>query len=636
MACQVAILAGGKGTRLRERSGDVPKPLVSIAGKPVLVHQIETCVAAGLTDILLLVHTGHEQIRCALGDGAWLGASLSYRVESEPRGTAGALADALPSLAATFLVLYGDTFFDVDLARLLRAHAQAGADATLFLHPNDHPEDSDLVEIDGSGRVTAMHPYPHAANVSYRNLVNAAMYVFRRHGLERHVDTSRPSDIAQHVFPAMLAAGSHLHGHVSPEYIKDMGTPGRLDKVERDIASGLVERLSARQLRSAVFIDRDGTLNREVDHLTDADQLELLPGAVDAVRGLNAAGRLAVIVTNQPVVARGDVTAQELAAIHRRLEWTLGAGGAYLDAIYVCPHHPDRGFAGEVAALKIRCACRKPGTGLVDEACRDLGIDRQRSWLVGDTTSDILCGQRAGVRTVLVETGYAGRDGKHAVAADYVAADFATAVRWIVQGHDAVARQLAGVVPMAVAGRLTLIGGLARSGKSSAAQVLKEALAACGRTAHVIDLDAWLRPAGERSEGAGVLSRYDVNAAMTAVLSVINASERRAIELPTYDRLLRSPGAPSRRLSIGTGDAVIVEGVPALMIDSLRAHASATVFADCDETERTKRLRALYAWRQTPEEELSRVLESRARDESPLVMASAAHASFTVRMAERT
>jgi histidinol-phosphate phosphatase family protein len=628
MACQVAILAGGKGTRLRERSGNLPKPIVAVAGKPVLVHQITRCVAAGLTDILLLVHTGHEQIRAVLGDGAALGANIAYLVESEPRGTAGALADALPLLAPNFLVIYGDTYFDVDLTRLLRSHAEASADATLFLHPNDHPEDSDLVEIDASSRVTAVHPYPHAAGASYRNLVNAALYVFRRDSLERHILAKPPSDIAKHLFPAMLAAGGHLQGYVSPEYIKDMGTPSRLDKVERDVASGLVERRSSRQLRPAVFIDRDGTLNREVDHLRSAEHFELLPGAIDGVRTLNEAGLLAVVVTNQPVVARGDVTREELAAIHRRLEWTLGAGGAFVDAIYVCPHHPDRGFAGEVAELKIRCACRKPGTGLVDQACCDLGIDRQRAWFIGDTTSDVLCGQRAGARTVLVETGYAGRDFKHAVAADYVAADLAAAARWIAHGHGAVARQLAAVVPSAAGGRLTLMGGLARSGKSSAAQVLKEAIAACGRTAHVIDLDAWLRPG--HSEGVGVLSRYHIDAAVAAILGVVDASERRTLELPTYDRLVRSPGAQRRRLSIGADDTVIVEGVPALLIEALRSRAAAMVFVASDEGDRLARLRALHAWRQSTKEDLARILTSRASDETPLVLASAAHASFTV------
>jgi histidinol-phosphate phosphatase family protein len=407
-----------------------------------------------------------------------------------------------------------------------------------------------------------------------------------------------------------------------------MGTPSRLDTVERDIASGLVERRSSRQLRPAVFIDRDGTLNHEVDHLMSADRFELLPGAIEGIHTLNRQGLLAVVVTNQPVIARGDVSWDELAAIHRRLEWTLGDGGAFVDAIYVCPHHPDRGFKGEVADLKIRCACRKPDTGLIDQACRDLGIDRQRSWFIGDTTSDVLCGQRAGVRTVLVESGYAGRDFKHNVVADYVAADMAAAARWVAHGHDAVARQLAAVVPIAAAGRLTLIGGLARAGKSSAAQVLKEALAACGRAAHVIALDAWLRPG--HSEGVGVLARYDIDAAVAAILSVVDASERRTLEVPTYDRLLRSPGAQRRQLSIGADDTIIVEGVPALLIEALRSRAAATVFVTSDEDDRIARLRALHAWRASTEEDVARILASRSKDETPIVLASAAHASFSV------
>src|SRR5205814_5343742 len=252
-------------------------------------------------------------------------------------------------------LLYGDTFLDVDLRRLWHAHDMHGADATLFLHPNDHPHDSDVVSLDATGTVREIHPYPHPPGADFRNLVNAALYVMEREGLERYASAEAPSDIAKHMFPAMLAAGRRLHGHVSPEYIKDVGTPQRLDKVERDIDAGVVERLSSRDLRAAGFLDRDGTINREVEHLRDVEQIELLPGAADAIRRLNQAGRLAVVVTNQPVLARGDVTSEGLERIHARLETRLGEGGAYLDGVYVCPHHPERGFPGEVPSLKIEC-----------------------------------------------------------------------------------------------------------------------------------------------------------------------------------------------------------------------------------------------------------------------------------------
>lgn len=426
---EVAILAGGAGTRLRSRSGGLPKPMVPVHGKPLLQHQVELCRAHGFRDILLLLHHMPEAVLAHFGDGSAFDVRIGHAIERTPRGTAGALRDALPQLAPRFLVLYGDTFVDVDLRRLWQVHERSGAHATLLLHPNDHPHDSDLVALDRGGRVRELLPYPHPPGRDARNLVNAALYAMQRDGLERFAPAEGQADIAKHMFPAMLAAGRELAGYVTPEYIKDAGTPERLDKVECDIASGVVERLSSRAPRAAVFLDRDGTINHEVGHLREPGQIELIDGAGAAIRRLNRSGWLAVVVTNQPVMARGDVSEDGLDAIHARLETLLGEQGAYLDGFYVCPHHPDRGFAGEVAALKLACNCRKPGTALIELACSDLGIGLADSWFVGDTTSDIEAGRRAGLRTVLVQTGHGGSDGKFPRALpDHTVSDLAAAV----------------------------------------------------------------------------------------------------------------------------------------------------------------------------------------------------------------
>jgi D,D-heptose 1,7-bisphosphate phosphatase len=130
--------------------------------------------------------------------------------------------------------------------------------------------------------------------------------------------------------------------------------------------------------------------------------LELLPGAAEAVRAINRAGRLAVLITNQPVIARGECTEAGLRQIHNRLEWLLGESHAYLDAIYYCPHHPDSGYPGERPDLKTVCTCRKPATGLLETATRDLNIDVGRSWMVGDSTADMQAAQNFGIRSVLV------------------------------------------------------------------------------------------------------------------------------------------------------------------------------------------------------------------------------------------
>lgn len=159
--------------------------------------------------------------------------------------------------------------------------------------------------------------------------------------------------------------------------------------------------------RKAVFLDRDGTVNKWVGFLTDINDVELLSGAAEAIRRMNFAGYLTIVVTNQPVIARGEVTIEELDAIHGRLEGLLEQEGARLDAIYYCPHHPDGGFPGEIPELKVECDCRKPGTGLVMRAVEKFGIDLSESWFVGDSWRDVQTGINAGMKTCLL-TGTGG------------------------------------------------------------------------------------------------------------------------------------------------------------------------------------------------------------------------------------
>jgi histidinol-phosphate phosphatase family protein len=628
----VAILAGGQGSRLRERSGDLPKPMMPLLGKPLLRYQIELCQKYGFNNIALLVHHQYEKIEEYFGDGSDFNVQLSYAIEANPRGTSGALRDALPMLDERFLLLYGDTFLEVDLSKLWLAHEKSGAVATLFLHPNDHPQDSDLVDIDEQGIVQTVLTYPHPEGREVRNLVNAALYVLDRDGLEDVTPLEGKADIAKDMFPRMLELGRPLYGYVSPEYIKDMGTPERLDKVERDIVVGLPDRLSSRHLRKAVFLDRDGTINREVGHLKSPDQLELLPGVSSAIHRLNRSGRLAVVITNQPVIARGDISFDELNRIHARLERQLGIGGAYLDRLYFCPHHPDKGFSGEVPELKGHCDCRKPELALIEQACHDLAIGRQDSWMVGDSTSDIEAGRRAGLRTVLVRTGHAGADSKYVVRPDYIAPDLADAVDWILEGHADLTRRIAPIAIQAcLESRLVLIGGLARAGKSYAAQVLKESLHALGRQAHTISLDGWLKPKTSRTEGHGVRERYDLATASANISAATCSNSRFVLSEPLYDRLARNAGAQYVEHYICPEDVLIIEGVPALLMeDLLRLPGVMKIYVDAMPEDRQVRVKRDYAWRGTPSDELLATLTAREVDEIPIVERSRNLADFVV------
>ena len=151
-----------------------------------------------------------------------------------------------------------------------------------------------------------------------------------------------------------------------------------------------------------------------------------------AIRSLNKSGILALVITNQPVIARGESTFEEMDRIHRRMETLLAREGAYVDGIFVCPHHPDKGFRGEIAELKIPCGCRKPATGLLDQACGLFSIDLKRSWFIGDTTLDIECARRAGIPSILVQTGAAGKDGKFPTTPDLIVAGLPEAVSEVI------------------------------------------------------------------------------------------------------------------------------------------------------------------------------------------------------------
>jgi len=179
--------------------------------------------------------------------------------------------------------------------------------------------------------------------------------------------------------------------------------------------------------RAAVFLDRDGVLNDQTGFVNKPEDMNLLPGAAAAVARLNRAGIPVVVVTNQGGIALGYLTENDLAAINERMAQLLAAEGAHVDALFYCPHYAN----GTVTRYVQQCPDRKPGTGMLEKARDALGIDLRTSVLVGDATTDILAGIRAGCRTVLVRTGLAGKDGKAVAEPDYAVADLSEAVELI-------------------------------------------------------------------------------------------------------------------------------------------------------------------------------------------------------------
>jgi histidinol-phosphate phosphatase family protein len=427
---QIVVLAGGKGTRLAKVTGGLPKPLVPVNGIPVLERILRQAEDAGFEEALVLIGYQADLIERTLQTGTNK-ITLRFIRELTPLATAGAVLAAFDLLSENFLVAYADVLMDIDLMRFWDFHAARFADVTLFCHPNDHPADSDLVDVDETGRIRRFFPYPHPEKLAARNLVNAALYCIRKSSLAPWRSHEGPLDFGKGLFPSMLEREARMYGYLSREYIKDMGTPERLSRVERDLESGLVAGSRMDRSAPAVFFDRDGVVNVERGHIVSEDEVELYPGVTEALKLLKRAGYVCVVVTNQPVVARGECTVETLRKIHARIDMLLGHDGAYFDAWYCCPHHPDRGFTGEVENLKIACNCRKPATGMLEQCHRDLNIDLKSSWLIGDQTRDIQMAKNAGLSSILVTTGFGGRDRTYDAQPHYVAEDCLSAARLI-------------------------------------------------------------------------------------------------------------------------------------------------------------------------------------------------------------
>lgn len=397
---RAVIMAGGKGTRIASVNDTLPKPMLPICGKPVLQHQIECLHRQGISEITLTIGHLGRQISDFFGDGGKFGVQIDYIHEKEPLGTAGALYYLKGRVADDFLLINGDLIFDVDFRRLMEFHKRKSAAITLLAHPNDHPYDSCIILTDHDGRVTGWLTKEEERGW-YHNLVNAGIHVISPTLLER-MGVPKKVDLDREIIKPIIPSGQ-LFVYRSPEYVKDMGTPERIAQVEHDLETGLVQKKNLIQKQRAVFLDRDGTINRYVGFLRKPEELELLDGAVEAIQQINRSGYLAIVVTNQPVIARGEVTWEQLDKIHRKLETLLGQKGAYLDDILICPHHPDKGFPGERPEYKIDCDCRKPKPGLLFQAAKKYNIDLAESWMIGDQPQDEAAGKAAGCLTVSVD-----------------------------------------------------------------------------------------------------------------------------------------------------------------------------------------------------------------------------------------
>jgi D-glycero-alpha-D-manno-heptose 1-phosphate guanylyltransferase len=392
MDLAAVVLAGGFGTRLRSVVADRPKVLAQVAGRPFLTYLLDQIAAAGIRRVVL--STGHlaEQFRSVIGD-RYRGIEILHAREEAPLGTGGAIRFAGGVADADqLLVMNGDSYCDAHLLSYINWHVAGNHDVSLMLAKVDDTSRYGTVEVANDGRVTAfLEKRPERA----AGYINAGAYLLRRAMLEQL--PAGPSSIERDVFPLWLHQRS-IMGWVADGAFIDIGIPSDYERSQefmRRVSQGRHPSGAARLGAPTIFLDRDGTINREVHHLSDPDQLELLPGAVEGMRALYDAGCVLVVVSNQSPIGRGMFTEDRLREINNRLAEMLVAERIRIAGWYWCPHAPWEG-----------CTCRKPAPGLFIKARDEMGVILEKSWVVGDRLADLVAGRQVGARTILVATGY--------------------------------------------------------------------------------------------------------------------------------------------------------------------------------------------------------------------------------------
>lgn len=396
------IMAGGKGTRLSKYTNEIPKPMIKVGGVPIIERQINNLKSCGFNKITIIVGYLGNIIKDYFGDGRKFGVSIDYITEKEPLGSAGSLFYLKGKIKEDFILTFADLIIDVDFKKMIKFHEENNALLTLFAHPNSHPYDSDLLQVDENNVVTGFDSKNNVREYWYHNLVNAGLFVVSPKALDYFTNASKKD--MEHDFVYDLIQSKKIFAYQSSEYVKDAGTLDRLDSVNRDLSSGIVSNRNLSKKQKCIFLDRDGTINVLRGHLSDINKFDLIKGVSNAIKLINDSNYLAVVVSNQPVVARGELSFEGLNEINKKMETLLGKEGAYLNATYICPHYPESGFAGEIKELKIDCDCRKPKIGLLLKAKEKFNIDLSQSWVIGDTELDVLCGKNADCKTILIDS----------------------------------------------------------------------------------------------------------------------------------------------------------------------------------------------------------------------------------------
>ena len=394
---QVAILIGGKGTRVKSISKKIPKPFLKINKRAIIDHQIKKL--NNFKKIYILSNERLAKFHNTLKK-RYKKRKIIIFEEKKPLGNGGCLKELESYVGEDILILSGDLIFNIDFKKFFLFHKRNKSDVSFLVHPNDHPFDSDLLEINKENKLIKFHKKPHSKK-NIGNLCLSGIMIINKKIL-KFIKPNKFQDFSKNILPKLIKKKIKIYAYNTREYVKDVGTPKRIKLVGKHIKTKkYINGIISKKL-PAIFLDRDGVINKEYPQKHYQNPMEINKGAVSAVKTINENGHLVVIVTNQSAIAKGVLTINELENDHKKLEYYFGKFGAYFDRIYYCPHYPINGFKGEIKKLKKKCSWRKPNNGMLIQAIKDLNIDVKNSYMIGDRLTDYNAAKKTKVKFMIV------------------------------------------------------------------------------------------------------------------------------------------------------------------------------------------------------------------------------------------
>ena len=395
---EIAILIGGKGTRIKKISKRKPNSFLKIGNKSIIDHQLNSLTKIK-KKIFLLSNRSYSEFHNQLKQ-KYKNIKFEIFEENMPLGTGGCLRSLIKYKNKNYLIIFGDLIFNINFKKFYKFHKKNKSDLTLLVHPNDHPFDSDILEVNEKNRLIKFHKKPHKKN-NIGNLSLSGILIINKKIL-KYIRPNKFQDISKNILPKLLKKKCKIFAYNTREYVKDVGTAQRIRLVKKQIQTKKFTNGNIDKKLPAIFLDRDGVINKEYHNFKYQDPMNINKGAVSAVKKINNKGYLSVIITNQPAVAKGFITLDKLKNDHKKLEYYFGTQGAYFDRIYFCPYYPDKGFKGENKKFKKKSTWRKPDNGMLLQAVKDLNIDIKKSYMIGDQSVDYYAAKKTGIKCLLV------------------------------------------------------------------------------------------------------------------------------------------------------------------------------------------------------------------------------------------